>query len=105
MRKMAIWLTILALCGCTARQIDTAKLCQQWVLDGSDIPCTTEFRHDGTVYVDYENGTDLEGTWQPSTNGTIVVAIRDWRLSGRLEGAKLIVRNGENVKTYSVKQD
>ena len=57
------------------------------------------------MIVDYENGTDLEGTWSKSTNGTVAVTILNWRLSGRMEGAKLILQNGDNVKSYTEKQE
>lgn len=103
---MKLSMTILAvafLCGCAHPVALEDALCQQWVQDNSDIVCTTEFRKDGTVFVDYENGTDLQGTWRKSGENTIAIVIRDWRMTGHLEGETLIVRNGENEKTYLLK--
>ena len=103
---MKLYMTIFAVaffCGCADHDTLEGVLCQRWVQNNSDIACTTEFRSDGTVLVDYENGTDLEGTWRKSGDNTIAIAISDWQMTGRLEDRKLIVRNGKNEKTYSVK--
>jgi hypothetical protein len=93
--------TTFFLASCSSSEIETSRLWGKWTLEGGDPVSTTEFRPDGVVYIEYEEGPDLEGTWSVSEGGNLSVSIRDWELVGQIEDSKLLLRNGDNVRSYS----
>jgi outer membrane biogenesis lipoprotein LolB len=103
MKSITIIMAVVALAGCASRHAIEDALCRQWTQDHSDVACTTQFKRDGTVFVDYQTGTDLQGTWHKSDDNSIAIEIRDWKMTGRLDGKKLILKNGQNERTYSAK--
>jgi hypothetical protein len=63
MRKNFIMVTAVFLfAACSATKSDSSGLCRKWTLDGGELSAITEFRSDGTVFVDHEDGPDIQGT-------------------------------------------
>ena len=78
----------------------SSKLPGKWVIDGAPDVLTVEFFKDGRVVNTYGVGATLEGTWKVQSKNTVAISMEPWDITGELVERKLILKSGENEKTY-----
>lgn len=95
-----ILIILVTIAGCINKEAIENKICAKWIQEESKISCTTEFKKDGTIFVDYENGTDLEGSWKKISENKVQVKIKNWNIIGHFEEEKLILIKGNRKVVY-----